>query len=106
MEFNRTFDSTSSLVSGFREATLALKVGEMSGIAETDYGYHILLRLPVDASGYESKWISDETDALIVAGTQEAEVTVADEIQALNVADFYERYLAYLTELQNESAVG
>lgn len=101
-----TFDSTSSLVSGFREATLALKVGEMSGIAETDYGYHILLRLPVDASGYESKWISDETDALIVAGTQEAEVTVADEIQALNVADFYERYLAYLTELQNESAVG
>ena len=101
-----TFDSSSSLVSGFREATLALKVGEMSGIVETDYGYHILLRLPVDASGYESNWISDETDALITAGTQEAEVTVSDEIQGLNVADFYERYIAYLTELQNESAAG
>jgi len=36
------------MVEAFSIATAALEVGELSEIVETEYGYHIILRLPVD----------------------------------------------------------
>jgi hypothetical protein len=36
------------MVSQFEEATKALEIGKISGIVETDYGYHIIYRLPID----------------------------------------------------------
>jgi len=49
------------MVSEFFEAAKALEIGEISGIVETMYGYHIILRLPIDYdstpiefSGYEN----------------------------------------------------
>ena len=49
------FNATDSLVGGFREATLA--VGEISDVVETDYGYHIMLRLPIDPAEYRTTMI-------------------------------------------------
>ena len=37
-----------SMVPEFSEAAAALEIGEMSGIVETDYGYYIILRIPLD----------------------------------------------------------
>jgi len=37
-----------AMVSEFSETTVNLRIGEMSGIVETDFGYHIILRLPVN----------------------------------------------------------
>jgi len=37
-----------AMVEEFSDATIALNIGEMSGIVETEYGYHIILRLPVN----------------------------------------------------------
>jgi hypothetical protein len=37
------------LMEEFEAATAALDPGEMSGIVQTDYGYHIILRLPLEA---------------------------------------------------------
>jgi len=37
-----------AMVREFSDTTAALSIGEMSGIVETDFGYHIILRLPVD----------------------------------------------------------
>ena len=36
------------MVLEFSDTTAALKVGELSGIVETVYGYHIILRIPLD----------------------------------------------------------
>ena len=98
-----TFDEDDSLIDGFREASLALNVGELSDIVETDYGYHIILRLPVDASGYHDDWISSGADARVFERVEAADITVSDDITNLNVGDFYNRYTAYLTALYSES---
>jgi hypothetical protein len=36
------------MVEEFFEATIGLEIGEISGIVETMYGYHIIMRLPID----------------------------------------------------------
>jgi len=36
------------MVVNFSEATAALDIGELSDIVETEYGYHIIFRLPID----------------------------------------------------------
>ena len=97
-----TFDENDSLVDGFREATLALEVGELSGIVETAYGYHILLRLPVDASQYKEDWFTGGADEAIMAAMDKADVAVADDITGLDVNDFYERYMAYSMALYDQ----
>jgi len=45
------------MVSEFFEATTGLEIGEISGIVETMYGYHIILRLPID---YDTSPISPQ----------------------------------------------
>jgi len=37
-----------AMVPEFSDTTAALNIGEMSGIVESEFGYHIILRLPVD----------------------------------------------------------
>lgn len=90
-----TFTDEDSLVDGFREATLALEVGEISDIVETDYGYHIILRLPVDVSQYHDEYMESTLEAIISARTETAEVEPATELESVNVSDFYQRYLAW-----------
>jgi hypothetical protein len=36
------------MVSAFYDATIALEIGAFSDIVESDFGYHIIYRLPID----------------------------------------------------------
>ena len=97
------------MVPEFEEASLALPIGGLSGIVESSYGYHIILRGEVaDLESYADEcreyWLDREMDTLAEA----AEVTRAPALDALDVAAFYERYIAYQNAVmeQYEAANG
>jgi len=43
--------SEGEMVQQFEDAVKAMEVGELSGVVESDYGYHVILRIPVDPDG-------------------------------------------------------
>ena len=84
------------MVTEFEEASFALPIGGLSGIVESTYGYHIILRGEVEdftdyIEGCREYQLDLELDALVEA----AEVTRAPALETLDVAAFYERYIAY-----------
>ena len=97
------FDSSDSLVGGFREATLALAVGEISDVVETDYGYHIMLRLPIDPADYRSECTSYLLEERMDQLEAELGVEKAASLDKLNVGDFWDKMLSLQTAVYQET---
>lgn len=97
------FDSSDSLVGGFREATLALAVGEISDVVETDYGYHIMLRLPIDPADYRSECTSYLLEERMDQLEAELGVVKAASLDKLNVGDFWDKMLSLQTAVYQET---
>jgi hypothetical protein len=86
----------------FENAVLSLAEHEMSGIVESDYGYHIILRLPLDPDSAVDYADSSEPVSLryAVAGSmfeanvdswlEEAEVVYEDAFRNLELSELYE----------------
>lgn len=107
------FDDSNSLVGGFREAAMELEEGQLSGIVETDYGYHIMLRLAFTdemMESYRSDFRQIALDDQVAQWIEEAEVVRADALTGLDVLDFFTRLSAYqnelYTQLTGEEGVG
>ena len=87
--------SAGEMVSEFEEGTRALEYGQISGLVESPYGYHIILRLDPDTEDaraeYRTNLVYDQLDAW----TDEADVVLSEEYEALDVPLFYETYVAY-----------
>lgn len=101
------FSASDSLVGGFREAALALEVGELSGIVETDYGYHIMLRLPITdetRAEYAEAYRPAALDELVAQWQEEAVITRTDALSSLDIASFYDRLAAYQQALAERDA--
>lgn len=88
------FDSTASLVGGFREATLALEVGQISDLVETDYGYHIMLRLPLDPADYREKAVAWRMQEKSDLWLEEAGVETTQAYDQLDLAQIWPQYQA------------
>jgi len=103
------FDSTASLVGGFREAALELKEGELSGIVETDYGYHIMLRQPLTEetkAQYRDSFRASALREQVDQWMEGAEIARADAFTNLDVGDFYAKMNAYLQALSAQEDGG
>ncbi len=88
------------MVEPYEAASLALGIGELSDIVESEYGYHIILRGQVefrDASKeeYIEQYRSHELDDRMDAWSQAAKVTRSDAVAAIDVDDFFRKYTAY-----------
>lgn len=99
------FSAGDSLVGGFREATLELEIGGLSGVVETDYGYHIMLRLPLTEetkAEYGANFRADALEDQVQQWLDAADVTRADALSTLDPEDFYNRLTVYQQALYGE----
>jgi parvulin-like peptidyl-prolyl isomerase len=88
------------MVKEFENATRELEIGEHSGIVESQFGYHIIYRVPIDSgavpiaySSYGGEYTLRTLTAYsmfqsVMEGWQEQiEVTYSDAYNALNFDD-------------------
>ena len=88
------------MVSAYEQASFALGFGEISDIVESEYGYHIIIRDPVDdLASYADQWKEYQLSTLTQQWVDAADIQTLEVLDGLNVADFYARYSAYQTEL-------
>ena len=88
------------MVEAFTKGTEALGYGKISEVIESEYGFHIILRLdPTEQQDfmdqYLTAWRNTQMDALLEGRLDTMKVETTEAFDALNAKDFYEKLLAY-----------
>ena len=91
------------MVSPYEKAALALSFGQVSGIVESEYGYHIIIRDQVkDLSSYADKWREYQMGQQVDQWMDDADIQTTEALDNLDVADFYAKFNAYQVALSAE----
>ena len=76
------------MVQSFEQTALGLKDGEISDVVESEYGYHIILRLPLDPEDYRDDLIAQYMGEKTQKWVEEYGLTTNEKYDAIDVADF------------------
>ena len=84
------------MVTEFEEASLALEVGQISGVVEAEgTGFHIILRLPleIDTAAYRDSYVSEKMAAYQDEWLAEQTITTNDAYEQIDAGVFYDTLL-------------
>lgn len=77
------------MVAPFEEGTRALDIGGISGLVESDYGYHIILRLDPDCDETRQAMAQARLEDMLQTAIDQAEVVKAPEYDAITAEGYY-----------------
>ncbi len=98
--------TSGQMVESFETATKALEPGKVSGLVESDYGYHIILRLdPTTSVAMQDHWANERMNGLLDEWMVAAEetITTTEAYDSLTTQDFYTKLLAYRESLNPQT---
>ena len=88
------------MVAEFEEGTAALAIDEIGAPVQSDYGYHIILRLAADNDEGRAKYL----DVLVDQWMDEAQVEQSEALPSLDLQAFYEGLGELRTALNEQAA--
>ena len=90
------------MVESFEEAALALGNGEISGIVESPYGYHIIMRLPLNPDDFRDSYIVQAMSDLYNTWLSESEPETTEAYSQIDPSAFYAKMQSLKAGVQEE----
>lgn len=85
------------MVAEFEQASLGLEEGSFSDVVTSEFGYHIILRLPLDMdpAEYRDAYINSAMGQLVGGWLEQSEVKTEALCDEVDVKDLFERMTAF-----------